>query len=248
LSTAIVDVVQTGNVTSKSPYVLIGLPDAGLVGTIAASYLVDNLEMRELGYIDSARFPPLIIVRDNEVKNAIRLYEKDNLVVVVSDIPIISPVAVQFSKSLIDWARKMNPKLLINITGLPVQNRLQIEKPEVLALTTSKDVVELLRSANVTLFSDGILFGTYAAVIKECVSQKIPSLTLLTQSHLNFPDPIASIEALSIVNKVLKTNINLQPLKDEAEMIRIKTRDLMRQTEGALKEARMEAGPQTMYR
>jgi len=248
LSTVSVDVVQTGSVGTKSPYILVGLPDAGLVGTIAATYLVDSLEMKELGYIDSARFPPLIIVRDNEVKNAIRIYEKDNLVVVISDIPILPSVAVQFSKSLLGWAKKLDPKLVINITGLPVQNRLQIEKPEVLGLATSKDVTELLRSANVTLFSDGALFGTYAAVIKECVSQKVPSLTLLAQSHLNFPDPIASIEALSIVNKVLKTNIDLKPLQEEAEMIRIKTRELMRQTEGALKEARMEGGPQAIYR
>ncbi len=247
MSTASVDVVQTGSVKTKSPYILIGLPDAGLVGTIAASYLADSLEMNELGYIDSAKFPPLIIVRDNEVKNAIRIYEKDNLVVVISDIPIIPSVAVQFSKSLLGWAKKLDPKLVINVTGLPVQDRLHIEKPEVVGLATDKEVIELLRSAKVALFSDGVLFGTYAAVIKECVSQNIPSLTLLAQSHFSFPDPIASIEALSVVNKVLKTSIDLKPLKEEAEMIRIKTRELMRQTEGALKEARI-GSPQTMYR
>jgi uncharacterized protein len=247
LSTASVDVVQTGSITSKSPYILIGLPDAGLVGTIAASYLVDYLNMNELGYIDSAKFPPMIIVKNNEVKNVIRMYEKDNLVVVISDIPIISYVAVQFAKSLIGLAKKLSPKLVVNVTGLPVQNRLEIQKPEVVGLATSKEAIELLRSAKVALFSDGVLFGTYAAVIKECVLQNIPSLTLFAQSHFSFPDPIASIEALSVVNKVLNTNIDLKPLKEEAEIIRIKTRELMRQTEGTLKEARI-GSPQTMYR
>lgn len=247
MSSITVDVVQTGSIRTKSPYILVGLPDAGLVGTIAAAYLVDSLGMKEVGYIDSDRFPPLIVVRESEVKNAIRLYEKDDLVVAISDIPILPSLVAQFSKSLLNWAKKLNPKLVINITGLPVQNRLQIEKPEVLALATSKELIELIRSASITLFSDGVLFGTYAAVIKECVSQKIPSLTLLAQSHLNFPDPTASIEALSVMNKVLKTNIDLKALKEEAEMIRIKTRELMKQTEGALREAR-EGRPQAIYR
>jgi len=247
LSTITVDVIQTVSLDIKSPYIFVGLPDAGLVGTIAATYLVDNFKMKEVGYVDSARFPPMVIVRDSEVKNAVRIYGKDKFVVVISEIPLIPSLAVQFAKSLISWAKKLNPKLVINITGLPVQNRLQIQKPEVVGLATTKDMTEILRSQNIALFNDGVLFGPYAAIIKECVSQKVPTLSLFAQSHLNFPDPMASIEALSIVNKVLTTNIELKPLQDEAEIIRIKTRELMKQTEGTLKEAKMEGQP-TIYR
>lgn len=48
----------------KAPSILIGLPDVGLVGTIAVSYLIDKLKMKEIGYIDSSRFPPLIIIKE----------------------------------------------------------------------------------------------------------------------------------------------------------------------------------------
>lgn len=247
MSTPSVDVIETERIKSRSPNILVGLPDAGLVGTIAATYLVDSLHMREVGHIDSARFQPLIIVRENEVRNPVRIYEKDDLVVVISDIPILPVMGVHFSRSLIGWAKKLDPKLVINITGLPVQNRLQLEKPEVLCLATSKEVTELLRAAKLALFSDGVLFGTYAAVIKECVSQEIPCLTLLAQSHLNFPDPVASIEALTIVNNIFKVKVDLEQLRKEAEMIRIKTRELMKQTESALRESRIEGGP-SIYR
>ncbi len=248
MSTVTVDVIQTGSLDIKSPYIFVGLPDAGLVGTIAATYLVDNLKMKEVGYIDSARFPPMVIVRNSEVKNAVRIYGEDKFVVVISEIPLIPSLAIQFAKSLISWAKKLNPTLVINITGLPVQNRLQIPKPEVVGLATTKDMAEVLGSQNIALFNDGVLFGPYAAIIKECVSQKVPTLSLFAQSHLNFPDPMASIEALSIVNKVLTTNIDLKPLQDEAEIIRIKTRELMKQTEGTLKEAKMEGTQPAIYR
>lgn len=248
LSAVSIDIVQTGRLETKSPYVFVGLPDAGLVGIIAATYLVDNFNMKEFGYIDSTKFPPVVIVRDGEVKHAIRIYGRDKLVVVISEIPLGPATSVQFSKSLINWIKKLDPKLLVNITGLPVQNRLQIEKPEVIGLATSKDMTKLLHSQNIALFKDGVLFGPYAAIIKECVSQKVPTLTLFAQSHLNFPDPMASIEALSIVNKILEINIDLKPLQKEAEMIRIRTRELMKQTEGVLKEAKMEGTQPAIYR
>ncbi len=54
--------------------------------------------------------------------------------------------------------------------------------------------------------------------------------------------------SLSIVNKILETNVNLKPLQDEAEMIRIKTRELMRQTEGTLKETKIEGTHPAIYR
>lgn len=243
-----VDVVETGSIDTKSPYVFIGLPDAGLVGKIAATYLVDCFNLKEVGYIDSARFPPIVIVQRNVVKYPIRIYAKDKFAVVISDIPLAPSISVLFSTRLLSWVKKLEPELVINLTGLPVQNRMQIKKPEVLGLTTNKGMIELLRTHNVSLFSDGVLFGPYAAIIKESVSQKIPSLTLFAQSHLNFPDPIASIEALSIVNKVLGTNVDLKPLHDEAEIIRIKTRELMKQTEGALNEAKIEGTHPAIYR
>ena len=243
-----VDVVETSSIDTNSPYVFIGLPDAGLVGKIAATYLVDCFNLKEVGYIDSERFPPVVIVQRNEVKYPIRMYAKDKFVVVISDIPLAPSLSIPFSSRLLSWVKKLEPELVINITGLPVQNRIQLKKPEVLGLTTNKAMIELLRTRNVSLFSDGVLFGPYAAIIKESVSQKIPSLTLFTQSHLNFPDPIASIEALSIVNKVLETNIDLKALQDEAEMIRIKTRELMRQTKGALEETKIEGTDPAIYR
>lgn len=248
MSSISVDVIQTQRIETKPSYVFVGVPDAGLVGDIAVTYLIDSLNMDEVGYVDSSRFPPMVIVRNNEVKNAIRIYAKDKFLVVISEIPLPPSIAVVFAKSLFTWLKKLNPKLVINITGLPVQNRAQIEKPEVLTLATSDDITKILRSENLPLFTDGVLFGPYAAVIKECVSQKIPTLSLFAQSHMNFPDPMASIEALSIVNKILKTNIDLKALREEAEIIRIKTRELMKQTEGVLKEAKMEGTHPAIYR
>ncbi len=227
-----------------------GLPDVGLVGAIAVSYVIEKLKMNELGYIDSPRFPPLVIVKESVVKNPVRIYGRDNIIAIISDLPLIQQIIGPFFKSFVTWAKQLKPKTMIGITGLPMQDRMQIDRPEVVGIATAPAARALLDRAGVKLLSDGIFFGTYAGFVKECSLRNLPNVTLFAQSHLNFPDPAASLEALSVVNKMLNIHIDLKQLEEEAERIKINTRELMLLTEKALRQTDrlQESKEQTMYR
>ena len=226
----------------KEPFIIIGLPDVGLVGSIAISYLIEELKMDEIGYMDADIYHPLIIVKNGEIKRPIRIYEKDKIIAVTSDMPITPAISIEFSSVLIEWAKRLEPKLIINVTGIPVQNRISIEKPEVLALATNyTDEIKGVR-----LFNDGFIMGTYASIIKECHNNNLPSVTLLAQTYPNFPDPTASISALNIINELLGISISLKRLEEEAEIIKLKTRELMKQAETAL--TRSKIGVPSIYR
>ncbi len=235
-------IILKAKARSKKPFILIGLPDVGLVGSIVVNYIIEELKMEEIGYIDADVYHPIIIVKNGNVQRPIRLYEKDNVIVILSDIPITSVIAIDFSISLISWLKSLNPSSVINITGIPIHNRVAIERPEVLVLTTEyHNKIE-----NAIPFNDGLIMGTYASIIKECINNNIPSITLLAQSYLNFPDPVASISALDIINKILNLDIDLKRLKEEAEIIRVKARELMKQAESAL--TRSKIGVPSIYR
>ncbi len=232
------------NIKIKSPIIFIGIPDVGLVGSIAVSYIVERLDMKEIGYIDSELLPPIVLVKDGMVKNPIRLYANtnDSILAVVSDIPLLPPLITEFLNGFIPFIKSLNPRLVVNITGIAVQNRLQIDKPQVLYILTDTDSLK----PNAIEFKDGIIAGVYASIVRSCMNSRIPTLTLLAQSHLNFPDPAASIEALEVVNSTLALNIDLSELRQEAELIRIKNRELMKQTESMLAKAAMKGSP-TFY-
>ena len=244
------DIVATLPTNIEAPNILVGLPDVGLVGTIAVSYVIEKLKMSELGYIDSPRFPPMVIIRESAVKNPIRIYGKDDIIAIISDLPLYQSLINPFFEDLVEWIKKLRPRTIIGITGLPTQDRMQVNKPEVVGISTTPATRELLDNAGVKLLSDGVFFGTYAALVRECSAQRVPCITLLALSHLNFPDPAASLEALSIVNKILNIEIDLKQLEQEAERIKISTRELMLLTERALKEVQRlrEGRPQAIYR
>jgi uncharacterized protein len=237
-------IVQYNDVSIPSPIVFIGIPDVGLVGSIAVSYIIDKMQMQEIGYIESDRLPPILLVREGRVKNPIRIYSTNYSIAVIADIPLPPNLLTDFSSSVSRWLKGINTRLVVNMTGLPVQNRMSIDRPQVLYVLTDRSAVDM-KDTNAIALSDGIIMGVYASIIKSCMNESIPVLTLLTQSHSSFPDPFASIEALSVINKALSMNIDLSELRHEAELIRIRTRELMKQTENILTESRLK-GP-TFY-
>ena len=65
----LVRIVEEGDVVYKDPVVLEGLPDVGLVGTIAASYAVEKMGYKEIGYIESDLFPPVMVIHKGKLKS-----------------------------------------------------------------------------------------------------------------------------------------------------------------------------------
>ncbi|MCS6768436.1 MAG: PAC2 family protein [Candidatus Nitrosocaldus sp.] len=240
-------VVEYDGMKIRSPYIFVGLPDVGLVGSIAVSYMIDRVKMAEIGHVESDLLPPILLVRNGEVKNPIRLYSNaSSMIALISEMPIHPSILQEFVGSIAEWFRRMDPRLVISITGVPVQNRLNIDRPKVFYISTDEQASSLMRSTQAMVFEEGIIFGAYAAILKACISRSIPTLTLFAQSHLNFPDPFASIEALDVLNKALNVGIDLNELREEAEMIRIRSRELMKQTESMLTEPRLKTAP-TFY-
>ena len=41
---------------------IVGLPDVGLVGLIAMSYLISELNLEEIAYMDSDLLPPVVVL------------------------------------------------------------------------------------------------------------------------------------------------------------------------------------------
>jgi uncharacterized protein len=242
------DIVQFKPLDLKEPTILVGLPDVGLVGTIAVSYIINKLGMKEAGYIDSPRFPPLIIIKESAVKNPVRIYCMDDIVAIISDLPFIQPVINPFFRSVISWVKTLRPKAVIGLTGLPSQERLQVDKPEVSGIATTSDAREMLDRAGVRLLTDGVFIGVYAGLLKECNIQRVPNITLFAQSHMNFPDPVASLETLAVLNRILDIYIDLKQLQEEAEGIKLSTRELMRLTEEAIRETQTRGRQQAIYR
>ena len=70
----------------KNPTIIQGFPSFGLVSTIAVKFLVDHLDVEEIGYIESEHISPLTAIHESRIVSPITLFynKKFNVVIVQS--------------------------------------------------------------------------------------------------------------------------------------------------------------------
>ncbi len=224
-------VVETKRVEARDLYLAIGLPDVGLVGSISSAYLVDVLGMEEAGYIESDILPPLMVIHKSEAKHPIRLYTKDNLALLVSEVPIPPEAINLLGKIIVEWAKTHNSKLILSLAAIPIPNRVEVEEPEVYGLAVTEQAKGAMPKSGLKPLEEGMIVGPYAAIIRECIKAEQPCITILAQSHYQYPDPGAAAAVIMAMSKTIGIEVDVKPLLEQAEEIRLKTRELMRRTQ-----------------
>ncbi|MCS7094350.1 MAG: PAC2 family protein [Thaumarchaeota archaeon] len=225
----------TGRAAEGTP-TIVGLPDVGLVGTIATSYIVAKSDSSLLGSIDLEGAPPVVVVQEGMILEPIRLYRidvagKPAFSLVYSDIPIFPQLIWSTARGIVDFAVRISSELIVSVGGVPEPNRLEVDRPRVFVLSNDKQFAEdIARKGEAESFETGFITGHNAALIKLGAERGLKVLLVLAQAHLQYPDPGASAEILMFINRVFKTQYDVQPLIEQADSIRLQLRDLMRRT------------------
>ncbi|MCW3976131.1 MAG: PAC2 family protein [Candidatus Bathyarchaeota archaeon] len=213
---------------------LIGMPDTGLTGMIAISHIIQSLDLKEIGHFESELLPPVIVIHKGEPKRPVRIFGNENLVAITSETPLNSASMYPLAESMIKWLNEKKIELLITVSGLATQNRMEIQNPVVYGVSTSIDKEQIFNKAGIRLLKEGFMVGPNALILKECMAKNLKNIVLLAQSHYQYPDPGAAAAAIYSLNKLLDISVDVQKLLSQAEEIRLKTRELMQRTNKSL--------------
>ena len=120
----------------KDATVIAGFPSIGLVSTIAANYLIDALNLKQIGCINSSEFPALSVVHTGEPLSPVRIYAGNQpragkIVVFVSEFKPKSNLISPISEVIMKWARTKKCRLLISPEGMVVEGKLEEEEGNV---------------------------------------------------------------------------------------------------------------------
>jgi len=223
-------------IAKKSPddiILILGFPGNGLIGTFTLSYMIQHLKMEIVGEINHPDLPPTVFVENGEVIGPIRIHKKDNLYAIISEIPIYSEISYDFTEALLAFCTKNKITKVVVPSGVDAQ---YTDKKDIktYGLATDPSLEKLMYENDIPKFITGTIIGTDAAIITSFRNKHMPLLVLYTSCHPFFPDPQASIHAVTTLAKILKIQVDTSEIQKRVDYLRIQHRNLMQETLDAL--------------
>lgn len=226
--------------------VVIGFPSVGLVGSIAAAYLVDSLHLKEVGGVLSQSLPPTALIQNGIGYSPIRVFIGDvvcgpdgscqQLCVVVSNITPKPAIIPPLAHGLVSWAREHGARQVVCLEGLKVEEG-QADEARTFGVASDETGRKMLDMLKVSPQPNGPLVGLGGILVYVSRALGQPALCLLAEAHENFPDARGAARLLDVLQPLVPlVKIDGKPLLEQARIIEAVLREQIDRSKKAEKE------------
>ncbi|MBD3405226.1 MAG: hypothetical protein GF411_03705 [Candidatus Lokiarchaeota archaeon] len=232
----IVRVHQTKEIKIENPLLVFGFPSAGLVGTIAANYLVEKFEMEQVAHVRSRFIPSAAIFIDGILKHPFRIYADDEqkLLVAVCEVPIDEEGISTISSEVLNWAKENGVNESVILDGIPVQGIPRERK--VLYAAEEEKIPELEKIDGIELLQKGIITGIAGALLADTLTNDMIGFAFLTPTMAQLPDPEGALKILEVIDKLYNFGIDMTEIKKHAEEVKEKLKEMAQQVQSMKQE------------
>ena len=203
----------------KDYTIIEGLPGMGLVGTIAAKYVIEKLNFEEYGYIESSLFLPVVRIHDGMPIRPARIYISDSrkLVILISEQIIPKNHTYALAKSVSDWIQKKGITSLISLSGIHAFDTTP-EQPIIYGIAANEQSKSLLKKHDLKVIEDGITTGVTALILLNLKKTNINAISILGNVKIA-ADYQAAAEVLKKLSDITNLDIDVKPLMIEAKQV-----------------------------
>ncbi|MCL4343949.1 MAG: proteasome assembly chaperone family protein [Nitrososphaerota archaeon] len=223
-----------------------GLPDIGLVGVIASSFLIDTFNLKPVAVIKSHLMPPVQVVHMGVIVEPIKVFGNDSMLVISSEVPIPTALINSLATAIAQWLSEKRISMLISLNGYPSQKRIDQNEPHVVAVANNPSLIDMIKQKNIEVLEDGFISGVFALLMNELAAKGANAVALIAQAFENYPDPGAAAASLKAMSGLIDMKLDLKPLLDKADEMRLSMSNLVQQT--AAQKQGIESPLTTMYR
>ncbi|MBN1941222.1 MAG: proteasome assembly chaperone family protein, partial [Candidatus Diapherotrites archaeon] len=177
----------------------------------------EKLKLRQVGYIESNMFLPIIRVHEGLPIHPSRIYidEQKKLVVILSEQIIPRFFVEKLSKAIVEWIERKKISRIISLSGIRAVPE-KDGKKIIYGIASGDKSKELLKKHEVQLIKEGITSGITALILLELKDKRIEAFSLLGNVEIA-ADYKASAALIEKLAEIIEITIDTEPLLKEAK-------------------------------
>ena len=221
----------------KKPYLIVAWPGMGEVAFKAAAYLIEELKAQEFAQIQPEEFFYLTgsVIQSGILEAPLlpqgKFYYwknrttkrsasgKNDLVIFLSNAQPDLAKADSYAKIIIDLAKSLGVEVIVSFASMP-QTTDHTQDSRVWFAATDQKIKENLNKHNFSALEDGQISGMNGLFLGMAKKAGLKGFCLLGGIPLytiQIENPKASAAVLVGLGKILNMQINVQPLKEQAQ-------------------------------
>ena len=217
------EIYETGKNNLKNPTIFVGFVGAGLVGTIATDHMINELNMKEVGFLRSKHLPPSTVFMQGRLRHPFRIYsnEDGSICVIICEIIISKDGIYNIAMAILEWAEKKGSNEIIVLDGVAADKH-----DGETFFGADVDLFRIMEQLDIKMIPQGFITGISGGILNECLIRKIRGVTLLVKADEATPDPVAATTIIEAVNRLYETEIDTTSLKKQKKQLGVELREL----------------------
>lgn len=198
-------------------YFLTGFHGVGLTGYITINHIVKSLRARPIGYVETQHQPALVSIVEERISFPFELFRHGDIVILFPRVQPKQSEVRDFSREVANWVTKNRMREAVLIGGL--DNRFKQGDYPIRCVPT-RPSVEKAKALKIPLLEESLFVtGPLALMLTYLEMKNFPAIALLPYSERGRPDPRAAALAVQQVNGLLKLDIDVFELNNDAKRI-----------------------------
>jgi len=198
---------------------VVGFAEFGLAGLTAVDYLVDQLDLRQTGYLEAESLPTITPFDKGRPRHHTRLFsDGDWLATLVGELAVPVPAASSFGEELIQWAEANGIEEITILSGVPFAHGPDEHVPFYIA--TEDYETACLEAVDIRPMGSGFLDGVNAELMQRGIDSDLRVGLVTTPVHQQAPDAEAAVRLLDALARIYDIDLDTGPLEDFAAEVR----------------------------
>ena len=180
-------VLRSGVDPTTGGVAICGFTTAGMVGVIAASHIIESLNLTQLGTVMDENFPAVALIQNEVPRHPVRVYQGDGIGVFTAEIQFDKEQDIAFGSTVLEWFRVGGFDQLIIIDGI-LKPEKQIHGEGLFAVGANEVARKRLKTLDLQSIQRGVVSGITGFLLSEGDRLNLDITALLSEASPMYPD------------------------------------------------------------